>query len=81
MSCTHLRVNLLLCCRRDLSGREWSSASSAMVESIQWSLAMKGSVAGECVIVEGGEMVNTQRIITMCVSSDILVSLLLHTHG
>ena len=44
----------------ELSGDQWKNAPSAVVESMQRSLAARGSEAGECVTVEGGEMVNTQ---------------------
>ena len=35
-------------------------APSAVVESIQRSLEVRGSEAGECVMVRGGELVNTE---------------------
>lgn len=41
----------------ELSGEEWRSAPRAVVESLQRSLRSGG---GECVMVRGGEMVNTQ---------------------
>ena len=45
--------------RGELSGEEWTGAPGAVVESIQRSLSLKGSEAGECVTVRGGELVNT----------------------
>lgn len=41
-----------------MTGVEWESAPSAVVESMQRSLAVRGVAGGRCVMVIEGEMVN-----------------------
>jgi hypothetical protein len=44
----------------EMSGAQWKSAPSSVVESVQRSLAVRGSEAGDCVTVWGGEMVTAE---------------------
>ena len=43
----------------EVGGEEWESAPSAVVEAMQQSLSVRGSEAGDCVMVREGELVNT----------------------